>query len=66
MQLRSINISDKKAEIQRAGEDDEETEDDFFEIHGNVLFCELASLSVGSVVLTAFRRDHLVNDALDT
>ena len=34
MQLRPVNIADEKSEIERAGEDDDESENDFFKVHG--------------------------------
>ena len=33
-----VNVADEEAEIECAGEDDEETKDDFLEIHGLPLF----------------------------
>jgi hypothetical protein len=34
VQINPVNVTYEEPEVQRAGQDDEETEDDFFEVHG--------------------------------
>ena len=34
VQINPVNIANKEPKVQCAGQDDEETKDDFFEIHG--------------------------------
>ena len=44
---RVVDVADEEAEVQRGGQDDEETEDDFFEVHASILPFQSSSTRSG-------------------